>query len=177
MLTPRCGLFSSGDFSRWDDRHLTGAETPPISPDILLCESTFGAQEHPSAAIREKRLIEVITQTIKSNGRILLPVFALGRAQEILLILDEYWEEHPELQVLLLASAKHICLVQNRMNVCWSKQSVPIYYGSRIASKSMAVYKKYITQMNERIQEQMGAGKRRPVSRHMPCTDAGNSYV
>lgn len=169
----------TGDFSRWDDRHLTGAETPPISPDILLCESTFGAQEHPSAAIREKRLIEAITQTIKANGRVLLPVFALGRAQEILLILDEWWDQHPELQVTrpqlafahslrlrtsghALAVAVLACRLSGSMMPrsmillsCGFVQSVPIYYGSKIASKSMAVYKKYITQMNERIQAQM----------------------
>lgn len=31
------------------------------------------------------------------GGRCLIPAFALGRAQELLLILDEYWEQHPEL--------------------------------------------------------------------------------
>lgn len=32
------------------------------------------------------------------GGRCLIPVFALGRAQELLLILDEYWSSHPELK-------------------------------------------------------------------------------
>jgi cleavage and polyadenylation specificity factor subunit 3 len=121
----------TGDFSRWDDRHLVGAETPSISPDILLCESTFGAQEHLPVAMREKKFLEVVTQTIKNKGRVLLPVFALGRAQEMLLILDEHWDNHPELQ------------------------SVPIFYGSKIASRSMDVYKRYVNMMNESIQKKM----------------------
>ena len=50
------------------------------------------------------------------GGRCLIPVFALGRAQELLLILDEFWAAHPELQ------------------------EIPIYYASSLAKKCMAVY-------------------------------------
>ena len=70
-------------------------------------------------------------QTLKNKGRVLLPVFALGRAQEMLLILDEYWDSHPEMQ------------------------QYPIYYGSKIASRSMDVYKKYVNMMNDNIQKIM----------------------
>lgn len=59
-----------------------------------------------------------------------MPVFALGRAQELLLILDEYWEAHPELD------------------------SIPIYYASSLAKKCMAVYQTYINMMNARIRKQ-----------------------
>ena len=121
----------TGDFSRWDDRHLVGAETPSISPDVLLCESTFGAHEHLPVALREKKFLDVCAATLKNKGRVLLPVFALGRAQEMLLILDEYWDSHPEMQ------------------------QYPIYYGSKIASRSMDVYKKYINMMNDNIQKLM----------------------
>lgn len=34
---------------------------------------------------------------VARGGRVLLPVVALGRAQELLLILEEYWSRHPEL--------------------------------------------------------------------------------
>jgi Cft2 family RNA processing exonuclease len=64
------------------------------------------------------------------GGKVLIPAFALGRAQELLLILDEYWEAHPELQ------------------------DIPIYYASPLAKKCMAVYQTYINAMNERIQKQ-----------------------
>lgn len=33
-----------------------------------------------------------VSKTVKRGGRCLIPVFALGRAQELLLILDEYWQ-------------------------------------------------------------------------------------
>lgn len=38
--------------------------------------------------------------TLKKRGKILLPVFALGRTQELLLLLDEYWEKHTEMKRL-----------------------------------------------------------------------------
>ena len=53
-------------------------------------------------------------------------VFALGRAQELLLILDEYWKAHPELH------------------------NVPIYYASSLAKKCMTIYQTYVHMMNEK---------------------------
>lgn len=67
---------------------------------------------------------------VSRGGRCLIPVFALGRAQELLLILDEYWASHPELH------------------------EIPIYYGSSLAKKCMNVYKTFLTSMNDRINRQ-----------------------
>lgn len=38
----------------------------------------------------EKRLIEVIHQTLKRGGKVLIPAMAVGRAQEIMMVLEEY---------------------------------------------------------------------------------------
>ena len=35
--------------------------------------------------------------TLRKRGKVLIPVFALGRTQELLLLLNEYWEKHPEI--------------------------------------------------------------------------------
>ncbi len=45
-----------------------------------------------------------VSKAVKKGGRCLIPVFALGRAQELLLILDEYWQVQPR------ASAAAWCL-------------------------------------------------------------------
>ena len=37
-------------------------------------------------------------ETLRKRGKVLMPVFALGRTQELLLLLDEYWEKHPEMK-------------------------------------------------------------------------------
>lgn len=120
----------TGDYSREEDRHLRAAELPQFSPDVCIIESTYGVQLHQPRNIREKRFTDVIHSTVSQGGRVLIPAFALGRAQELLLILDEYWSSHPELH------------------------NVPIYYASPLAKRCMAVYQTYINAMNERIRNQ-----------------------
>ncbi|XP_006650916.3 cleavage and polyadenylation specificity factor subunit 3-I [Oryza brachyantha] len=123
-------ILYTGDYSREEDRHLKAAELPQFSPDICIIESTYGVQQHQPRHVREKRFTDVIHTTVSQGGRVLIPAFALGRAQELLLILDEYWANHPELH------------------------KIPIYYASPLAKKCMAVYQTYINSMNERIRNQ-----------------------
>lgn len=117
----------TGDYSREEDRHLVQAEVPPVRPDVLICESTYGTQSLEPRLDKEMRFTSLIHNIIKRGGRVLLPVFVLGRAQELLLLLDEYWEAHPELH------------------------SVPIYYASSLARKCMSIYQTYIHTMNQHI--------------------------
>uniref|UniRef100_A0A453LLW1 Beta-Casp domain-containing protein n=1 Tax=Aegilops tauschii subsp. strangulata TaxID=200361 RepID=A0A453LLW1_AEGTS len=123
-------ILYTGDYSREEDRHLKAAEVPQFSPDICIIESTYGVQQHQPRHVREKRFTDAIHNTVSQGGRVLIPAYALGRAQELLLILDEYWSNHPELH------------------------KIPIYYASPLAKKCMAVYQTYINSMNERIRNQ-----------------------
>jgi len=121
-------IFYTGDYSREDDRHLIPAEVPKgIKIDVLICESTYGIATHIPRLEREQQLLKSISNIINRGGRVLMPVFALGRAQELLLILDEYWGRHPEFQ------------------------KIPIYYASNLAKKCMLVYQTYVGAMNENI--------------------------
>uniref|UniRef100_A0A915J5F0 Cleavage and polyadenylation specificity factor subunit 3 n=1 Tax=Romanomermis culicivorax TaxID=13658 RepID=A0A915J5F0_ROMCU len=124
-------ILYTGDFSRLEDRHLCAAEIPNIRPDVLIIESTYGTQIHEKREDRERRFTDLVYDIVARGGRCLIPVFALGRAQELLLILDEFWEQHPELH------------------------DIPIYYASSLAKKCMAVYQTFISGMNQRIQEQI----------------------
>lgn len=121
----------TGDYSREEDRHLMAAEKPEVPLDVLVCESTYGTQSQQPRLERERRFTTLVSDIVRRGGRCLIPVFALGRAQELLLILDEYWQAHPELH------------------------SVPIYYASSLAKKCMAVYQTYVNMMNEKIRKQI----------------------
>ncbi|KAJ3041824.1 Cleavage and polyadenylation specificity factor subunit 3 [Rhizophlyctis rosea] len=122
----------TGDYSREEDRHLMAAEKPQnVVPEVLICESTYGVQSHEPRVEREARFTRMVHDVVARGGRCLLPVFALGRAQELLLILDEYWQAHPELH------------------------GVPIYYASSLAKKCMTVYQTYTNMMNARIRQQV----------------------
>jgi cleavage and polyadenylation specificity factor subunit 3 len=80
----------TGDFSRGADRHLLPAEVPPGRgrPHILIGESTYGVQSHEPRLARERRFTSAVHEIVVRGSRCLLPVFALGKAQELLLILD-----------------------------------------------------------------------------------------
>lgn len=121
-------ILFTGDYSREEDRHLISAEVPKgIKIDVLITESTYGIASHVPRVERETALMKSITGILNRGGRVLMPVFALGRAQELLLILDDYWAKHPEFQ------------------------RIPIYYASNLARKCMIVYQTYVSAMNENI--------------------------
>lgn len=139
------------------------AEVPNFRPDVLVTvrdmiyffgidlneiqEATYGVHVHEPREQRENRFTRLVNDIITRGGRCLIPVFALGRAQELLLILgtnrfcrfsprssisllDEYWSSHPELH------------------------EFPIYYASSLAKKCMSVYQTYIDAMNDKIRKQ-----------------------
>lgn len=90
----------TGDYSLENDRHLVHAEVPEGGPpDVLIVESTFGTDNIPPREKRERDFTKAVESIVRRGGSCLIPVFALGRAQELLLILDEFWQQHPDLQV------------------------------------------------------------------------------
>lgn len=121
-------ILFTGDYSVEPDRHLISAAVPSnVKIDVLITESTYGIASHVPRLEREQALMKSITSILNRGGRVLMPVFALGRAQELLLILDEYWSKHKEYQ------------------------GFPIYYASNLARKCMLVYQTYVGAMNDNI--------------------------
>jgi putative mRNA 3-end processing factor len=58
-----------------------------VKSDVLITESTYATREHPDREELYKNLAEGIKKTLDNNGTALLPVFAVGRAQEVLTFL------------------------------------------------------------------------------------------
>jgi len=83
----------TGDLGRPGAPILPDAETPP-SVDVLLCESTYGDRTHPAIADGERRLAEVVRTTVARGGKVLIPSFALGRAQDIAYALHRFREDN-----------------------------------------------------------------------------------
>ena len=46
-------------------------------------ESTYGDREHPDDVDTDHRLEEIIRETIKQGGKVIVPAFAIGRTQEL----------------------------------------------------------------------------------------------
>ncbi len=85
-------IFFSGDVLFEPQRILKGAHFPPHHFDTIVLETTRGDTERSPEATREsevRRLLDTVNQTLQGGGSCLIPVFALGRMQEILTILRD----------------------------------------------------------------------------------------
>ena len=85
-------IIFSGDIGRWNAPIL---RDPTIfdKADYVLMESTYGNRYHDSMKDIKEELAEIILSTIKAGGDIVVPSFALERAQEILFYLRELRNE------------------------------------------------------------------------------------
>jgi metallo-beta-lactamase family protein len=77
-------LAFSGDLGR-DDDLLMPAPQPIAGADVLLVESTYGNRLHPRENV-QARLRDIVRETVQRGGSVLLPSFAVGRAQALLLV-------------------------------------------------------------------------------------------
>ncbi len=57
--------------------------------DIMISESTYGDRNHPDREKQKNDFLNTIKSVINNKGSVIIPAFAVGRAQEILLILSE----------------------------------------------------------------------------------------
>lgn len=87
MLYKKRRIFMTGDVLFRDQLTIPGAKFPEGQFDTLIMETTRGATERRSEtsdrSTETKRLIDTINNTIKGGGSCLIPVFALGRMQEL----------------------------------------------------------------------------------------------
>lgn len=88
-------LVYTGDFKYDKTMLLEPATTNFPRVETLITESTYGAQRDlmPNRKIVEGRLVATINEALEKNGKVLIPVLAVGRAQEIMMILDTYMKQ------------------------------------------------------------------------------------
>lgn len=120
-------VFYTGDFSMTSDRHLSSASCPKLKSTVFITESTYGNMIRNSRLDREREFVYSIYDCLKSGGNVLVPVFALGRCQELSLLLNSYW---------------------NNLNLKY-----PIYISGFLGEISNFYYSQYISWCNESLQE------------------------
>lgn len=79
-------LLFSGDLGRSDDLLMLPPEPAPRA-SVVLVESTYGNRQHPKDDVMQ-RLGAIVRDTIGRGGSVLMPSFAVGRAQALLLVLQ-----------------------------------------------------------------------------------------
>ncbi|MCX6743354.1 MAG: MBL fold metallo-hydrolase, partial [Candidatus Parcubacteria bacterium] len=114
--------------------------TPLLKPpakitdaDYLIIESAYGDRNHEPKKERKEKLKQIIIDTIKRKGVLLMPSFAIERTQELLFELNDFVEHK-----LIPA--------------------VPIFIDSPLAIKITAVYKKYPDYFNEKTRYIIASG-------------------
>jgi len=95
-------ILFSGDVGRWNAPILRDP-TLFTEADYVVVESTYGDRRHESFADVSDRLAEEINLTLRAGGNVVVPSFALERAQAILYYLNELIMQHriPQMKVFL----------------------------------------------------------------------------
>jgi len=77
----------TGDINTIDTMLVKG--TKPRKCDVLFVESTYAGREHPDRVQTEKRFLERVEEVVERGGKAVVPVFAVGRTQEVLMVLQK----------------------------------------------------------------------------------------
>ncbi|MBI2507476.1 beta-CASP ribonuclease aCPSF1 [Candidatus Woesearchaeota archaeon] len=81
----------SGDTKYARTKLLEAAVTKFPRLETMTLESTYGGKDNvqPTREECEKQLVEIIKNTVERKGKVLIPVLGVGRAQEMMLIVEE----------------------------------------------------------------------------------------
>jgi metallo-beta-lactamase family protein len=93
----RVRILFSGDVGRYD-APLVPDPAVPDPCDVLVVESTYGDRRHSAEPI-EQQLRQILQKAISSRGTVLIPAFAVGRAQQLLYLLRQVIERERSLAV------------------------------------------------------------------------------
>ncbi len=82
----------TGDFNLKVTKLLNPAHSSNLNADTLIMESTYGGEKDvfPTETQILKDMMQSMKETLNNGGKVIIPSFAVGRAQEVLFILDDY---------------------------------------------------------------------------------------
>ncbi|MEM4519237.1 MAG: MBL fold metallo-hydrolase [Sulfolobales archaeon] len=80
-------ILYTGDINTIETKLVKPAAYEGLSADIIITEATYGNSQHPPRSYVEKEFINSVVEVVEDGGNVLIPVFSLGRAQEILCVL------------------------------------------------------------------------------------------
>lgn len=101
----------TGDIAASSQRTIPGLAVPRFRPHLMVMESTYGNRMHASRHREEKNLARAVAEVVASGGHALVPAFALGRAQEIILLLQAYQQAElvPKFPIWVDGMVRSIC--------------------------------------------------------------------
>lgn len=69
--------------------------------DYVIMETTYGNRLHEQNLESVEKLMQIIIDTAKRGGNVVIPAFAVGRTQELIFQLNKYYESHNEYRPIL----------------------------------------------------------------------------
>ncbi|GAB2279942.1 Cleavage and polyadenylation specificity factor subunit 3-II [Dionaea muscipula] len=117
----------TGDYNMTADRHLGAAQIDRLQLDLLISESTYATTVRDSKHAREREFLNAVHKCVTGGGKVLIPTFALGRAQELCILLEDFWE---------------------RMNL-----KIPIYFSAGLTIQANMYYKMLINWTSQRVKQ------------------------
>jgi putative mRNA 3-end processing factor len=84
LIGSKTTLFT-GDINTIDTNLLKG--TQPVKCDNLIIEGTYAGRNHPNRVKLEYEFIKKVDEVVSRGGKVIIPAFAIGRTQEVMLIL------------------------------------------------------------------------------------------
>ena len=137
----------TGDFNTTADRHLGAARIGRLEPHVLITESTYATLLRDTKRRREAELCELVHRTVAVGGKVLIPCAAIGRPQELLLLLEQYWE---------------------RMQL-----DLPIYLSGGVIERATTYYRLFHSWASEHVCETLRVSGVNPLEfRHVRIIDA-----
>eukprot|EP00842_Homolaphlyctis_polyrhiza_P003182 jgi/Hompol1/3865/HPOL_003396-RA len=118
----------TGDYNMTPDRHLGSATVDVCEPDLIITESTYATTIRDSKRARERDFLKKVHDCVRAGGKVLVPVFALGRAQELLILIESYWRRMDDLA-----------------------GKVPVYFSAGLTERANEYYKLFISWTNENV--------------------------
>jgi Cft2 family RNA processing exonuclease/dsRNA-specific ribonuclease len=111
MKTPAGTILFTGDYSVTAQQTVPALSRPDFQADLVISEATYGERLHEDRNAAEERLLGQVRQVVDRGGRVLIPAFAVGRAQEILLILKRALRNGslPETPVFVDGMVRAVC--------------------------------------------------------------------
>jgi metallo-beta-lactamase family protein len=89
----KCRIWFSGDIGRRNLHLLRDPVLPNGNIDYLIMESTYGDKAHRDPQLAYEEFYQVVRETVRQQGKVIIPAFAVGRTQELVYALNQFVSE------------------------------------------------------------------------------------
>ena len=132
----------TGDLGN-NDIPLLDSPTMIDSADFLVMESTYGSRLHMRNDDKAELFLQIVSETIKNGGNVVIPSFAVGRTQEILYELNKIKETRDDEDF----KKRYETLMKS-----------PVYVDSPLAISATEVFKENMNLFEEEIKHEISKG-------------------